>query len=504
MADQITDLEALAKEINPMAEEIAKRATIDKVLEKYYDGEHPVPEAVKSEKKTQAYTRLMEMGRTNWPKLVVESVEERLELQDIVFADAEVTAAVRRAWQDNGMDAEWPLALQSSFTIGRSYVNVWADEDDRPVIDTDHASTTIVRYAVGSRRKRDAALRLWSEGDRWFATLYHPHFIYRLEGDEKSSTTPTKWKPREMPDGEDWTNPNEFGEVPVVEVAVNRSLKPSRYGTYKGEFADALGHIDRINYTIFSLLVAMTWSGFPLRGAIGDPILRDDDGNMIKPFDVAADTLVAVENPEGKLVQLPEATLTNFIAAAEMHIRHFAAVTGTPAHYLLAELINIAADAIRAAEARLISKCRKHRRYISESALDVARLVAKITHPDVERDPSAHVKWRDMESRSMAERADAAVKLKDILPWQALAEKVLGASPAEIAVWEAQRASETVGLALPADMKAKADALGVMIRSGVDGASAARLVGLDDASFTGAVPTTLRLPETEAAALETA
>jgi len=42
----------------------------------------------------------------------------------------------------------------------------------------------------------------------------------------------------------------------------------------------------------------------------------------------------------------------------------------------------------------------------------------------------------------MAERADAAVKLKEILPWQALAEKVLGASQNEISRWEAQRAGD--------------------------------------------------------------
>lgn len=51
-------------------------------------------------------------------------------------------------------------------------------------------------------------------------------------------------------------------------------------------------------------------------------------------------------------------------------------------------------------------------------------------------------------------------------------------------------------------MKDKLDALGVAIRSGVDPASAAEAVGLPGLAFTGAVPVTLRLPETDARKLE--
>jgi hypothetical protein len=53
-----------------------------------------------------------------------------------------------------------------------------------------------------------------------------------------------------------------------------------------------------------------------------------------------------------------------------------------------------------------------------------------------------------------------------------------------------------------AAVKAKADALGILIRSGVDAETAARLVGLDGVKFTGAVPVSLRMPEDEARSLE--
>ena len=51
-------------------------------------------------------------------------------------------------------------------------------------------------------------------------------------------------------------------------------------------------------------------------------------------------------------------------------------------------------------------------------------------------------------------------------------------------------------------MKQQADALGVLIRAGVDPQDAARRVGLSDVAFTGAVPVSLRLPDHDAADLE--
>lgn len=52
------------------------------------------------------------------------------------------------------------------------------------------------------------------------------------------------------------------------------------------------------------------------------------------------------------------------------------------------------------------------------------------------------------------------------------------------------------------DVKTKADALGILIRAGVDPADAAHRVGLDDVEFTGAVPVSLRLPEHDATKVE--
>lgn len=68
-------------------------------------------------------------------------------------------------------------------------------------------------------------------------------------------------------------------------------------------------------------------------------------------------------------------------------------------------------------------------------------------------------------------------------------------------VSESLQASEE-SAADAAALKAKFDALGVAIRSGVDPMSAAEILGLPQLRFTGATPVSLRLKETDAAALE--
>ena len=56
----------------------------------------------------------------------------------------------------------------------------------------------------------------------------------------------------------------------------------------------------------------------------------------------------------------------------------------------------------------------------------------------------AELQWSDHENRSLSERADAAVKLKDILPPQALAEYVLGLTAEQISKIQSQRAGDVM------------------------------------------------------------
>lgn len=421
------------------------RAPKVRELDDYYEGRYPLPPLVQEARVTRAYRTLMAMTDSDWPKLIVDAVEERLEVQGIRFGDDEADEEATEIWQANGLDSESSSLHQSALTDGRAYAIVWAGDDDEPQITYEHASLCAVEYERNGHRRRKAAIRRWHEGNRWYATLYTPERIYKFQADDEGDTVPQEGGSNWVRRGDNYELANPLGEVPVVEFAVNRSLRPSPFGTARGEFEPNLRHVDRIHYKLFCGLVALTWSGFPLRALIGDPILRDDDGNPIKPFDAVASSVVQLENPEAKLIQLPEADLSNY--SPEMDIKHLAALTKTPAYYLLGEMVNISADGIRAGEGGLISKCRKHHRTLGESHEDVIRLAFKVKDPDDSRgsDQGAEIIWTDPESRSLAERADAATKLASInTPWQVIASKVLGMTPREISRAESQRGADAL------------------------------------------------------------
>ena len=195
------------------------------------------------------------------------------------------------------------------------------------------------------------------------------------------------------------------------------------------------------------------WQGFPLRGVIGDRILRDDDGNVIPPFEVAADQLIQFENPDAKLVSFPPADRTGLSIFGELH--QLAALTKTPITYFPPEsgISNISADTIRALEGGLVGKIPAHKASLGEGWEEVLRLAGLMLPEPVILSPRAELTWTDHTTRSLAERADAAVKLATILPNAAILEYVLNVTQEEQARWKAEAASDTMGQILQAALK---------------------------------------------------
>ncbi len=471
----------LRQQLSQLGTELNRRTKEHQVLTSYRVGNAPLPAAVVRAKITSAYQILMPFASSNWAGLIVDSSLDRLALAGVRSENTKADDAVWGIWQDNQMDSESKLGHDAALTDGRRFALIWPGDDGKPEITLDDSSQMIVAYKEGSRRHRVCAMRRWVDDDGIpYATLYRPDGIYKFVGSKSNVTviqtpaigplvaTPGQpglaaspaerfvasvagvqdrldgakgdWRPREV-SGEEWPLPNPFGIVPVVEIAVNRRLQPGIFGSAAGDFSHSTGHIDRINILTFLGLVVAFWMGFPLRALIGDRILHDDDGNPVAPFVAMADTVTQIEDPQAKLDQFAAADLKNL--SVEEHVKQLAAITKTPAHYLIAEMVNLSADAIRAAEGALNSKVTNHKDSLGEGWEEVMRLAGKMLDPGaVDLSPRAEVLWEDHEARSMAERADAALKLKDIMPWQPLAEKILGATQDEIARWESMRASE--------------------------------------------------------------
>jgi hypothetical protein len=424
--------------------ELDFRINENRRLMPYDEGGADVPTAIVQGRLTRAYRTLVPSAEAPWGSLVVDSVQDRLEVAGLRDDDSEAADRAWEIWQANSMDAESKLAHRSALIDGRAFGLVWPDPDTKePSISLDDSSQMVVQYREGSRRHRVAALRRWVDDDEIpYATLYRRDGIYKFVGKKHMDLGPNADWERRTVRGEPWPLPNPLDSVPVVELAINRRLKPGSFGYARGEFAHCTGLIDRINLLTFVGMVVAIWMGFPLRGVIGDKIVRDDDGNPLPPFESRPDSVAQFESPEAKTFQFDAADRKNLSVFAEL--QQFALITKTPRHYFPTDggLSNISADTIRADEGALSAKSTGHKASLGEGWEEISRLAAKLEGLDLS--PQAEIVWKDHESRSLAERADAATKLASIagMPFEVVAEKALNATQAEIARWTALGASD--------------------------------------------------------------
>lgn len=207
---------------------------------------------------------------------------------------------------------------------------------------------------------------------------------------------------------------------------------------------------DRINQTVFDLLIAQTGAAFTVRTVSGmapplkrDPetgeLILDADGQPIPiPINFNAKRIMFAEDSDVKFDSLPASPLNGFIESIDMSIRHLAAVSQTPPHHLLGQIANLSAEALLAAETALSRKIEEFRHSFGESWERVFRLASEL-EGDLESMEDFHgeVIWRDMEQRSLAQAADALGKLKEQLgiPAKGLWPRVPGVTQNEIAEW---------------------------------------------------------------------
>lgn len=439
----LDEIEAKAKVIDH-CEHLTPRARQYELIESYRKGEHPIPSIIQRAKVTRAYRMLMEFSETNYARLIVKAAASRMQIGGIRSPEQGVSDAVWEVWQENRMDAESKRGNHTVVAHGRTFALIWPRKGDlRPEITLEDPATVIVEYREGSLYDRVAATRRWVDDDDIpYATLYTPEALYKFIGPKHSSGQGgTRWEPRAVPD-EPWPLPNTYKLVPAVEIATGRAQGRGRFGSACGDLEDHLSHLDRINILEFLRLVIAFTAGFPIRAVIGDKIIEDDEGKPIAPFELAADIIAQFEDPKVKLQELAATDLKAFGEALDRDVESLAGVSMTPSYYLRSIPIqNVNADAIRASDAPLNSRVEDHQPEVGEGYEEVARVAGRMLPKPVDLASSAEIRWLNRESRSLSEKADAAIKLKEILPRQVIWETVFDATQDEITRWESMAMS---------------------------------------------------------------
>lgn len=407
----------------------------------YYDGDEDVQGMLNTEER-RAFKAFLEESESNWCELVVRAVAERMKVTGFRFADGGGDRAWA-IWQASHMDADARLVQRDALVTSSSCVLVQPDADNPTgvAITAESPFESCVLYVPGSRRRRAAGFkRFASSPGKTTDVLVLPDVIATWHPDEDDPELA----------------PNPAGEVGMIEIVP----QPVTSGWPRSELKAAIPIQDRINTTLFARGVAADYGAFRQIHVAGLRMARQtitsEDGTetvkAVRPFNVGPDRLLVSEDPATKFGSFPEATLRGYIDAIEQDVRTLAAITSTPAHYLLGEMINLSADAIKAAEAGLTAKIGDRALFIGEAWEEVMRTALRMTGDPAAADVAAEVVWADFQTRSDAQLADALSKLGSApinIPQVVLWERY-GATQQEVERWKTLRAAELADAAASA------------------------------------------------------
>lgn len=436
-----TQTELLTNLLQRLNEPLARYADLDR----YYDGKQPLA-FLSPEAKTALGNRFGVMS-SNLPRLAVTALAERLRVTGFT-GDA---AAVWPDWLRNDLDQTSGVAHREALLLGDSYVIVWADRSGRPRVTVESAKQVAVLTDPGSREVV-AAVKRWEDtrAKTTEAVVYLPDEIRRLRADQQGAVA------NGFATIEVIGNP--LGVVPVVNLR-NTDRIVGDWGS--SEIDDLKPLVDALNKSLADMMVTSEFVGRPRRWATGielteepvtddngDPVL-DDDGQPVmrevNPIPEGHRAMIS-ENDAAKFGQLAAADLSGYGESVNVLLAQIMAVSTLPAHYVGVFSDNPAsADALRAAEASLTARAEARQQTFGRAWEQVAKLMVAVRDG---RDPSqvdARVQWADAATRSVAQEADAVVKLfqSGLLP-ASVALARLGYSDDEIAAIRTARRAEAL------------------------------------------------------------
>ena len=210
--------ELVATQRDRLLDKLAVQRTHAATLWGWYHGEQAYP--VVPGRYREAYRLLIELSRTPWARLVVDTIAERLHVMGFRSGAPQTDAEAWRLFKGSSMDADERLVYTEALVTGLGYLSVSGEGTIAP------ESTFEVTHepAPGNRRQVAAAIKVYPLEPtlkEWAAELYRPDATYRwttaltepleaggfvLDGEARR---PPEWK-------DDGIAENALGVVPVV------------------------------------------------------------------------------------------------------------------------------------------------------------------------------------------------------------------------------------------------------------------------------------------------
>lgn len=381
-----------------------------------------------SQERSRKFALMAGLATTNLTGLVVEATAERMEVEGFRFGDdPDSDKDAWRIWQESDFDAGSGEAITHALVYGRSFVSV----DVGPRLLCEDPRQVIVAYSSDGRRDKLAALKVFI--DEWtgarFATLYTPDAVYRFQDTNPSSAANPAWAPRQVT-GSPAVTRNPLGEVPFFELR-NRPL-----GRTRSEIANLVVPQQRLNQSVFNTDAVAEYGAFRQKWVTGIEVPRDPvTGKPVAPFQASVTNLFVADGPDARFGDFNPTDLSGYLNLGREIAAHIARISRVPVTYFLTDVANLSADALALLVSGLVQKCKRRVRGYEPALEGAMRLAFKSIGDPRANQMSAEVRWATMETRSVAQDADAAVKLTSsdnpVITPQTAQEKYLGMSQTE-------------------------------------------------------------------------
>ena len=274
------------------------------VAEEYYDGTRP--EFFASHRMRQLLEQTGTTFRLNYAKTPVDTLVERLEINDIVGGKDKPRKMLQALWEINQMDIESMDIMRRACEFGDAYALVWPDDDieeefeedpndpdeeDDNTVELDSTGINIFYndprtmraiYDAENPRKMKFVIKYWQHRKTKGKEVFRANLYYKDRFEKyitlagKRVDDPQAW--RRYIDTFDenneqvWPLPNPFKRIPVFHFRTDRP-----YGV--PEHKDAYGPQDAINKIVIAHLSNIDYNAAPQRYALSSDDLDDDDGD---------------------------------------------------------------------------------------------------------------------------------------------------------------------------------------------------------------------------------
>jgi len=342
----------------------------------------------------------------NWPRLVVNAIEERCDVKSFIRGGADTADDdLREAWDHNNLDSEFHLTLLDSFIFGRGFLSIGTNEDDpkHPFILVESPREMTVKVDPRSRRVTQALKRYDPVNGHPTKATYYDQYK-------------TVWLERKAPTDPAWSeigrDGHGVGRVPVIPFFNMR-----RSGAWSGvsEMADAIGLTDAAARSLTNLQIAAETHSVPQKWVLGmsKGDFVDAAGNPLPTWQTYFGAIWANQNSEAKVGQFTASDLRNFHETVTHYSGLLAGLYGLPTRYFGQNTSNPpSADGIRADEARLVKRAE---RKMAASGDQLGRAMAMYLRFRDGQFPESgdriKVEWHDAATPTYAAKVDGIQKL---------------------------------------------------------------------------------------------